>query len=182
MSKRYLTLLFTFPKDPAITSRIIRWRLGTDYSHVCGVVTTGPIGLFDVYQASSGDVNDIDLENFLKKNHVIKTCRIAFEDAETYYTLIRYLKKQRGKGYSEWGAIASTFPTLRKLGFGNDGDNEFICSEYMARGLEETGMLSEDDYKLGRGSADYVDPKFFEIMLNGAGFDIYKGLHLPERD
>lgn len=182
MDKRYLTLLFTTPKKTNIFSSIIKWRLGTKYSHVCGVVSTGPIGLFDLYQASNGDVNAIELENFLEKNKVIQTCRICFDDKNDYYTLIRFLKKQLGKSYSMMGAIASTFPSLRFLGFGKDGDSEFMCSEYMARGLEMTEILNIDDYKKGRGSADYVDPKFFETMLINAGFDIYMGLHFPEKE
>lgn len=178
--ERYFTLLFTFPKRPRFTSRIISWILGTKYSHVCGVVGTGPIGLFDLYEASHGNVHDIDLENFLSKNKVIKTCRIKLEDKEDLYKIIRYMKKQRGKDYSEWGAIASTVGLFRAIGLGKDGDSEFICSEYMVRALEQAELFTEEDYKEGRGSSDYVDPKFFEKMLVDAGFSIYEGLHLPE--
>lgn len=180
MDKRYFTLLFTTPKKFKLGSFLIRWRLKKPYSHVCGVVSTGPIGLFDLYQASHGDVNDIDLENFLKENIVLKSCRIGFEDKEDYYSLIRYLKKQRGKDYSEWGALASTFSLLRKLKIGKNGDSEFMCSEYMARALETTGIIDKSFYKIGRGSADYVDPEYFELMLKDAGFEIYNGIHLPE--
>lgn len=177
---RYFTLLFTFPKKPSIISRLIAWRLKTKFSHVCGVVGTGPIGLFDLYEASNGNVHDVDLENFLSKNKVIKTCRVAIEDKEELYKIIRYMKKQRGKDYSEWGALASTFPFLRAIGVGKDGDHEFICSEYMVRALEQANILDESDYKDGRGSTDYVDPRYFEKMLVNAGFSIYEGLHLPE--
>jgi hypothetical protein len=177
METRFLTLLFTYPKHPKITSKIIKWRLKTKYSHVAGVVSTGPIGLYDVYQASGGNVHGLDLCEFLNKNKVIKTCRISFDDKEDYYALIRYLKRQRGKDYSIWAAIASTFPLMRKLGIGLDGDNKFICSEYMARALEET---KDFDYGEHRKNADYVDPEIFEQMLIDLDHTIYEGLHFPE--
>lgn len=177
MDERFFTLLFTYPKDAPVTSKIIKARLNTDYSHVCGVVSTGPIGLFDVYEASHGNVHGVDLTEFLKKNKVIKTCRIKFSNREDYYSLIRYLKKQRGKDYSEWGAVASTFKCLRKLGIGDNGDDKFICSEYMARALEEAyGM----DYSYMRRDTDYIDPAFFEKILKQMKHQFYNGLHLPE--
>jgi hypothetical protein len=176
MDKRVLTLLFTYPKKAYLPSKIIKARLGTDYSHVCGVVFTGPIGLFDLYEASHGNVHDIDLGEFLKKNKVIKTCRLTV-DKEDLYKVIRYLKKQRGKDYSEWGAIASTVPFLRALGLGNNNDQSFMCSEYMARALEQIDAI---DYSGIRCDADYVDPKSFERALQKMGLDFYEGLHLPE--
>lgn len=176
MDDRYITLLFTYPKKFKIASWIIKSRLKTNYSHVCGVVTTGPIGLFDVYQASHGDVNNVDLCEFLKKNNVIKSCRIKI-DKEDYYKIIRYLKKQRGKDYSEAGAIASTYPFLRKLGIGKNGDNGFMCSEYIARGLEQVDKF---DYSQYRKHIDYVDPKVFEMILERAGVKMYQKMHMPE--
>jgi len=177
METRFLTLLFTYPKDPAITSKLITCRLGTKYSHVCGVVSTGPIGLFDVYEASHGNVHGLDLTEFLKKNKVIKTCRVVIENKDDYYAIIRYLKKQRGKSYSEWGALASTFKCLRNMGLGKDGDDQFICSEYMARAMEQFEDMDYSDY---RSSADYVDPKIFEKILEDHGHKIYDGLNVPE--
>lgn len=176
MDDRYLTLLFTYPKKFRPASLVIKSRLGTDYSHVCAVVSTGPIGLFDVYQASHGNVHGLDLCEFLKKNNVIKTCRIK-ADKEGYYKIIRYLKKQRGKDYNEWAAIASTVPILRAMGIGEDGDNAFICSEYTARALEQVDAFEYGKY---RDHVDYVDPKIFEKVLVDNGFRFYPGLHMPE--
>lgn len=176
MDERFITLLFTYPKDFRPVSWVIKTRLKTDYSHVCAVVSTGPIGLFDVYQASHGSVHGLDLCEFLKKNNVIKSCRIRV-DKEDYYKIIRYLKKQRGKKYSEAAAVASTFPCLRALGIGRDGDDEFICSEYIVRALEQVDAFNYGEY---RDHADYVDPKVFEKVLEDNDFKIYPGLHMPE--
>lgn len=176
MDDRFLTLLFTYPKEFKLPSWIIKKRLGTDYSHVCAVVSTGPIDLFDVYQASHGNVHGIDLTEFLKKNKVIKTCRIKV-DKEDYYKIIRYLKKQRGKDYNEWAALAATYPLLRKLGIGRDGDDAFICSEYTARALEQVDAF---DYGPYRKHVDYVDPKVFELLLEENDFKIYTGFHMPD--
>lgn len=173
---RVLSFLFTEKINFAPASDIIKWRLGTNYSHVCGVVSTGPIGLFDLYEASHGNVHDIDLVEFLKKNKVVKTCRIQM-DKESYYEVIRYLKKQRGKDYSEAAAIASTFKILRSLGIGKNGDGKFICSEYMARAYEQIGDI---DYSKNRKFADYIDPLLFEKELVSDGHIFHEGLHLPE--
>lgn len=155
----HIDYLFTYPKKFRPTSWLIKTVLGTKYSHVVTVVNTGPIETYDVYQASHGDCNLVELENFLAKNHVIKSRSIKLTRDE-YIRTIRFLKLQCGKKYSYIGAIASAFKPFRRLGLGNDGDKTFICSEYALRGLEEglNRNIQRND--------DWVEPKLFEQLLD----------------
>ena len=165
---RHFTLYFTTPKKFKLPSEIIKLRLGTNYSHVCIGVEIKKIGMTRIYQASHGDVNTVCLENFLKKNKVLKKCTIEMEE-DDYFRMIKYMERQTGKSYSEWGAIAATFKFLRKIGLGKDGDNQFICSELVYRALQEGGM---DLNTPNRTHADYIDPKVFEKALVDANIKI----------
>ena len=159
MSKIKISFLFTFPKNPKWTSHLIRKVIGTDYSHVVTVVPTGPVGTLDVYQASNGDCNLVELNNFLEYNHVIKKVNIDIEK-EPLLNMVRFLKKQCGKKYSVLGAIAAGLPYVRKFGWGKDGDKSFICSELSLRGLEEAYGV-----QIFRND-DWVDPEAFEQLLD----------------
>lgn len=142
-------LLYTTPKRWLPFSELIKWRYGTEYSHVCFSISTGPnIRTYDIIHAANGKVHDLDSTVFLAKNKVVDKQIITIED-ENYYRMIRWLKLQRGKSYSEAGALATGIPFLRHLGIGNDGDDSFICSEFAVRGLEiATGrqLVRNDDY------------------------------------
>lgn len=154
-------LLFTTPKDFKIPSEIIKWRLGTKYSHVAVATYSGVFKEYDVYEASHGFVHSGSLNNFLLFNDVIK--EFSFDlTSEENLKVIGYLKSKTFLRYSVWGAIAATIKPLRNAGLGEDGDAQFICSEYACRAIEQIRDLN---YKLYRNSADYVDPKLFERIL-----------------
>lgn len=161
MEKKYsVEFLFTYPKKFKIVAWIIKTRIGREYDHVAVRVDTGPIGLYDIYQASHGSVNIIENENFQRENNILKTVKLE-GDREAMLRVLRFLKKQTGKTYSVWGAIACTVRPLRMIGLGKDGDKSFICSEYGMRALEE--FVGK---KLYTGlDADYVDPEDFELFL-----------------
>lgn len=153
--------MFTTPADFKLPSEIIKWRLGTEYSHVAIATYSKFFDAWEVYQASHGFVHSGQLPNFLKINKVVKQYRFSVTSEENK-KVISYLKSKTFLGYSEWGALASTVPCLRSVGMGNDGDAEFICSEYVCRAIEQIRGL---DYSKHRSSADYVDPKIFERIL-----------------
>lgn len=161
MSEKTYTIdyLFTYPRRFRLFSWIIKTVLGTKYSHVVTVVSSGPIETYDVYQASNGDCNMIELENFLEGNKIIKTRSIKLS-REEYIKTIRFLKLQCGKKYSYIGAVASAFKPFRLLGLGDDGDKTFICSELSLRGLEEGLGVNIQRHD------DWVEPKIFESLLD----------------
>ena len=153
-----------FTDSGSIFSRIIKWRLKTDFSHVMAVVPLERMGIARVYQASHGSVNTIELRNFLMKSKVTKKISIKVE-IEKFKKLIYFLEMQTGKDYSEMGAIASTFKLLRDMGLASNGEEKFFCSEYIASALEYAGIF---DFKR---ALDYVDPKTFLKEIESRGFD-----------
>jgi hypothetical protein len=143
-------------------SELIKWRLGTTYSHACVILHDETLDLHDVYQASHGQVHSIDLEVFKEENDLVKVYHFDL-DPDQFRRAHTWLKKQRGRKYSVIGAIASTFSFLRKLGLGKDGDREFICSEYAFRFLEVA--FGTEIRAQGRKNDDYVDPLILEGVL-----------------
>jgi hypothetical protein len=152
-----LKLYFSRPKKLNIASRIIMWRLKTDYSHVAIEVPTGPIGVLDIYQASHGTVHSLWAKHWLEDNQVIDEVIVNVE-TEKFFEIVRYLKKQRQKRYGFWTALASTFPFFRKLLVGKDNETHFICSELLAKALD--GVIKFDTIDL-----DYITPKQLRSLL-----------------
>jgi hypothetical protein len=167
VKERGFLYLWTYPKKPSITSRLIRHRLGTPYSHVAVATYIKTVDDYRVYQASHGDVNSVLLKNFLKYNDVIFSCEFS-HPKELFVEKIKFLEQQTGKKYSVWGALASTFSWLRKKKVGDDGDESFICSEYAYRA-----------YVTGEAS-DYVEPELFMSILKKDERIIEKGLVAKE--
>lgn len=161
MNEYLLRILFTTPVDFRIPSEIIKWRLNTEYSHVAIATYSKPFKEYDVYQASHGFVHSGQLPNFLIKNKIVKEYSFNVSSEENL-KVIGYLKSKTFHTYSELGAIASTFKYLRSLGIGQDGDEEFICSEYACRAIEQIRGLNYQKYRV---ATDYVDPKIFEKIL-----------------
>lgn len=170
---REVIYLWTFPKYPTIASRSIRWRLGTPYSHVAIAVYIRRLDDYRVYQASNGDINTVLLENFLKHNHVIKSCTDSMNE-ESYTKTIRYMERQTGKKYGVMTALAATFEFARKMGIGNDDDTRFICSEYAFRTRQQYKELCPKH----NVDSDYVEPKMLEEIMLEDGLDIKDGLNL----
>lgn len=161
MDKKLVEFIFTYPKSFKIAAWIIKMRLGTSYSHVAIKVRDSETSLNEIYQASHGMVHSIEEENFRNENHILKSFEL-YGDRESMIRLLTFLKKQEGKSYSELGAIACTIKPLRMIGIGQDGDREFICSEYGARALEEFVGKKLNFFSL---KTDYVDPEDFELFL-----------------
>lgn len=157
-----VSVIFTKSRNPLkLTSKIISWRIGRPYSHVAIVFFSPWLGLDLVVQASHGMVHVIPLENMSRDNMVVKKFDLNLTQ-EQIARGIRWAVRMCGCGYSELGAIASTFRVLRSLGWGMDGDDEFICSEFTARFMEET-MGQPLNHM--RGADDYIDPALLEDLI-----------------
>lgn len=156
-------IALTSPNYFKLTSWVTKTRMGTNYCHACVIAQDDRFDIYEVAQAAHGMVHEMDLTIWKEKNDVIKVYYLELSD-EQYYRGIKWMKKQRGKGYSEMGAIASTVPFLRALGLGRDGDREFICSEFAFRFLEEA--FGKEIIPTGRGFDDYVSPEVLEGVLS----------------
>lgn len=160
MEKRAVKFIFTSPSKWKVFSELIKLRFGTKYSHVAIQCYTGPrINTHDIYEAAQGTVHCQDIESFLE-GVVIYDARSVSLEAEQYYRMIRWLKRQQQKKYSILGALAVGLPFLRKLGIGKDKDDSFICSELALRALE-VGLGIDIARK-----DDYVDPEAFMALID----------------
>jgi hypothetical protein len=155
-------IALTTPNYFKVTSWITKLRLGRKYCHACVISQDNESGLYDVSQAAHGMVHEMDLDIFKEKNNLVKVYTLTMNDVQ-FSRGRTWMKKQRGKGYSILGCIASTFRILRKLGLGRDGDREFICSEFAFRYLEVA--FGTEIRPAGRGSDDYVCPAVLEGVL-----------------
>lgn len=156
--------IWTYPKKPSIFSKLIRWRIGADYSHVAIAVWIRTLGDFRIYQASRGDINTVLYSNFKKHNRIKKSCRVQISKDDWVKT-IRYMEQQTGKKYSILGALAATVKFLRNKGIGDNDDKAFICSEYAYR--------THAQYKSGHdANADYIEPAQFEKILRQESYRI----------
>jgi hypothetical protein len=156
--EKELVYLWTYPKKPGLFSKIIKWRIKSNYSHVAIATYIGTLEDYRIYQASSGDINTVLLQNFKKHNNLVKSCKVGMT-REEWKKAVVYMERQTGKRYSIFGAIASTFKFLRDKGIGDNDDQAFICSEYAYR--THAQIDSEFDE-----NADYIEPKQFEEILS----------------
>jgi hypothetical protein len=156
--------LWTYPKKPSIFSKIIKWRIKADYSHVCIATYIKTLEDFRIYQASHGDVNTVLYQNFKKHNHIVKSCRVQIS-IDDWKKTVRYMEKQTGKKYSIIGAIASTFKFFRERKIGDNDDKAFICSEYAYRTHAQYKMCHNEN-------ADYIEPKQFENIMRKENYKI----------
>lgn len=152
-----MKLYFSRPKKFKLGSWIIMKRLRTNYSHVAIEVSTGPIGLQDIYEASHGDVHSMWADYWKEDNIVVEEFIINAETRE-YIEAIRYLKKQRQKKYGFWTALASTIPFFRNKMIGKDGGSHFICSELIAKALNGVIDFKGEDL-------DYITPDKLRELL-----------------
>lgn len=159
---RTIRIVLTYPNKFQFHSWFTALRLGRHYSHAAIVMNDYETGTAGVIQASHGMVHEMFIETFRETHHFVKIFTIDLNEAQ-YLRGRTWLKKQLGKKYSIAGMLAATVPFLRKLKFGQDGDKEFICSEFCFRYLEES--LGVEIIPTGRGFDDYVCPEVLEGVM-----------------
>lgn len=115
------------------TSTPIKWMIGaeaiklyqnTDFSHI--LIIDGDL----VYQASHGLVNCMYIENFLLDNKII----YKYEIPNNLVDMI-FVKKQLGKKYSKFQIIITPLLKLVKAKTKGNGNQKFICSEFVGKAL-----------------------------------------------
>jgi len=130
-----LHIQFTRPVGFKLLSWLIRVvQGGTSYSHVrlCWVNSVGvPI----VYEASGSSVKFLGPK---AGDAVVVNRQYVLEvDKEQYRKLVRICMLYAGVSYGVWQVINIGLKTLFGLTLPGDGDNTIVCSELVARVLEE---------------------------------------------
>jgi len=132
------------------TSSPINWKLGaeaikfyqkTNFSHV--LIIKDDL----VYQASHGLVHSAYIDNFLLGNKIIN-----FYEVPDNIVDMEFVHKQLGKEYSIEQLILLPILRLVKAKWSGNGDQKFICSEFVGKALkldwvgELTTPKEIDDY------------------------------------
>lgn len=115
------------PKKWKVGAELIKWyQGGTKYSHV--LILKDDL----VFQASHGNVNCQHIDVFLQNNDICDVFTIE-EDCIDF----EFVKKQLGKpyGFLQLVNLALKFFFNARI-FKKDGDQKFICSEFVGKALK----------------------------------------------
>jgi hypothetical protein len=144
-----------------IGSRIIAFALRRPYSHAYFRYKDPVTNLQMVSQASHGFINEITYHNFLKENVVVEEISYALNEQQ-FAELLNWCKSKQGNKYATDLIISIFIKKLIKKSLGiSDGEEKFICSEYVIRGLLRVfRTLDVKDYVL-----DELDPSDLNTIL-----------------
>lgn len=132
-------LIIGASKSKLAGSKIIRWWLGTDYSHVYARWELKTQQRDIIYQASHGMVHYASLENFLRNNIVVKEFKLNLTD-EQFEKFSRKCIDLAGEKYSKLELLQIFIRDLSggKIMFPDQPG--YICSELMCELLEDIGI------------------------------------------
>ncbi len=113
------------PKNWKIGAQLIKLYQGTEFSHV--LIIKDDL----VYQASHGLVNCTHIDNFLGENKLISTHEIPDDAVD-----MDFVYKQLGKKYGTFQIFIIPFLKIVKAKTRGNGDQKFICSEFVGKALK----------------------------------------------
>lgn len=143
-----------------IGSVIIKEAEKRDYSHAYLKYTCPITGEIMVAQASHGYVNEVNYKEFLKHNVVVEEIDFKTDDKQ-FISIMKFIKERQGIKYSTLQVLAISVKKLFhiKLDY-NNGDNQYICSEFIIKALQILNPLLGKDWDL-----DYVTPSDLKKIL-----------------
>ena len=124
-----MKVLFCTPRSWNPFSALIRWWMGTDYSHA--VIKFNLYGKAVVCEAGLRGVVINNWANFAAKYKIVDA--IDIKNNEIAKEAIKYCIDNLGDDYSYLAILGIA---LQKELLGKDGEKSFICSELIARALE----------------------------------------------
>jgi hypothetical protein len=134
----------------------IKQYQGTNYSHVYLRVQDSETLQQMIYQATGIGINCIYSQNFLQNNKIVAEFSIEIEDS-IFLKIKEFINEQLGKPYSHLqyidillSDVYAFFDKQYKPKF-SDGENSYICSEFIAYILEEI-------------SPKFMIPKRFDLI------------------
>ena len=146
--------------EPDFVSRAIMKKLKCDYSHI-GVAFNGS----SLYHATGKGVHLLTRGEFLKDHKMVHEIPIT-KFVHNFSYARGWCEGNVGKDYSESQFIGFMFPALKK--FFGDGRKEVICSEFVARFIDECTEIDIFD----EIDCDYVSPKELIEMLSEKVFGL----------
>lgn len=113
------------PNTWKIGAEIIKLYQGTDFSHV--LIIQGDL----VYQASHGLVHCAYIDNFISDNNIID-----FYEVPDIAVDMDFVHRQLGKKYGTLQLLFIPFLKLVKAKSKGNGNQRFICSEFVGKALK----------------------------------------------
>jgi len=124
---------------------MIKRRIGADFSHI-GIIWND----ITVFHATYIGYNKMNLHDFKQKNKILGRQKINVNVSDQMYAL-GWLNGNLGKDYSQSQFLGFMFGWMKPLV--NNNDERGICSEFVARFLQEcTKIIIVRD-------PDFIDPK-----------------------
>lgn len=146
-----VTIGFSRPKKFAIISKLIRIYQGnTEFSHAFLSFDAESLERTLVYEASHFYVHFIERKNFENKNLITDEFTIEVTPEEKK-ALLQFCIDNCQKSYG----IKTLFGILFNIPEWKDGNEEFICSELVAKAFK----ISNDDYITPKQLYDIVKAK-----------------------
>lgn len=118
-------IITSSPKTFKVGAELIKFYQGTKFSHVA--IIQGDL----VFQASHGYVNCWHIDNFVKENNIVH----FFEVPDSAIDM-DFVQKQLGKEYGKDQLILIPFLKFVKAKYKGNGNEKFICSEFVGKALK----------------------------------------------
>lgn len=135
---------FSEPVKTKLGAEIIKWWMGTEFSHVYLKLYSPYTDLWLIYHASHGMVHLREASNFYKENLPVAEFEMEIEPIRLRNT-IKIAQQLCGQPYGYLGLVKLVL--RKKFKISGDGDRSFHCSELIARlfpELTEYCKLSND--------------------------------------
>jgi hypothetical protein len=113
------------PKKWKVGAELIKFYQSTEFSHV--LIIQGDL----VFQASHGFVNCTHIDNFLCENYIVNYYEVLDDSIDMDFVI-----RQLGKKYSTLQIIVLPFLKLVKAKSKGNGNQQFICSEFVGKALK----------------------------------------------
>ena len=172
MAGKPVEILFSRPKKWSLASQIVKWALGTPFSHVCLKIESSFYEREMVYEASAGSVHAEKFENWEKKNEIWDRFAIVVP-AERKKEIIQFSIDYLRYKYGFWSLIAIWLEDKfgLKVPFGADGNQKFICSEFTFLCLrDELTKMAEATGQPLDEIPDYIDPlEVYKVLSSYRG-------------
>jgi hypothetical protein len=113
------------PKKWMVGAELIKFYQSTEFSHV--LIIQGDL----VFQASHGFVNCTHIDNFLCENYIVNYYEVLDDSIN-----MDFVVRQLGKKYSTLQILVLPFLKLVKAKSKGNGNQQFICSEFVGKALK----------------------------------------------
>lgn len=171
MSNKDVEILFSTPKKWHLSSQIIKWALGSSFSHVCLKINSSFYERDLIYEASAGQVQTEKFENWEERNKILYRYEVNVSDLRKK-EIIQYSIDHLRYKYGVLSLVAIFFKDKFgiKLPFGVDGDRKFICSEFIFLCMkDELVEMAQKQHIQIDEEADYIDPTEVHAILKNQG-------------